>query len=146
MGNRNTPNSGGGKHRHKTWHTKLLANVGANQEGASPWIERDYTPISSWKEWEQGRCDIVIKIYKKGLATSWLREKQLGCEMLLSQPLKSLDVPSLVPDFGKTTLKLPASVLLILGGTGIVVASQILQHADPATSFESTPVMRSAVS
>eukprot|EP00931_Biecheleriopsis_adriatica_P060162 TRINITY_DN36116_c0_g1_i1.p1 TRINITY_DN36116_c0_g1~~TRINITY_DN36116_c0_g1_i1.p1 ORF type:complete len:476 (-),score=49.29 TRINITY_DN36116_c0_g1_i1:4-1431(-) len=144
--NRSTPNLGSGRRRHKTWHTKLLAKVGANCEGPSPWIERDYTPISSWKDWEQGKCDILIKIYKKGLATQWLHKKKPGCEILLSQPLKTLDVPSFVPDLGETTLKSPASVLLVLAGTGIVVASQVLQHADRVTSFEPTPVMRSSVS
>ena len=38
-----------------TWHTTMLAKVGPNDEGPLPWIERDYTPISSAKEWEQGR-------------------------------------------------------------------------------------------
>lgn len=73
--------------------------VGRNEEGPLPWIERDYTPISTAKEWEQGRCrhcdacaciqvhshihtyayvymhgrvDILIKIYNDGAATSWL--------------------------------------------------------------------------
>ena len=30
-----------------TWHTTLLAEVGANDEAPLPWVERDYTPISS---------------------------------------------------------------------------------------------------
>ena len=55
-----------------TWHTTLLAEVGPNEEGPLPWIERDYTPISSAKEWEQGRCDLLIKIYNRGALTSWL--------------------------------------------------------------------------
>ena len=33
---------------HKTWHTTLLAEVGSNGEGPLPWVERDYTPISTW--------------------------------------------------------------------------------------------------
>jgi hypothetical protein len=33
---------------HRTWHTTLLAEVGANDEGPLPWVERDYTPISTW--------------------------------------------------------------------------------------------------
>ena len=37
-----------------TWHTTLLAEIGPNSEGPLPWIERDYTPISSAKEWETG--------------------------------------------------------------------------------------------
>jgi hypothetical protein len=38
----------------KTWHTTLLAEIGPNSEGPLPWIERDYTPISSAPEWETG--------------------------------------------------------------------------------------------
>ena len=30
-----------------TWHTTLLAEVGRNGEGPLPWVERDYTPIST---------------------------------------------------------------------------------------------------
>ena len=39
-----------------------------------PWIERDYTPMSTAHDWEQGRCDILIKLYldPPGLATEWL--------------------------------------------------------------------------
>ena len=60
----------------KTWHTTLLAEVGvaANTEGPLPWVERDYTPISTAREWEDGRCDILIKVYLQppGKATEWL--------------------------------------------------------------------------
>ena len=47
---------------------------GRNKEGPLPWIERDYTPISTAHDWENGRCDILIKIYLEppGLATEWL--------------------------------------------------------------------------
>ena len=49
----------------RTWHTTMLANVGreSNREGPLPWLERDYTPISTAQEWENGKCDILIKIY-----------------------------------------------------------------------------------
>ena len=40
--------------------------VGPNDEGPLPWIERDYTPVSSAKEWEVGRCEILIKVYPQG--------------------------------------------------------------------------------
>eukprot|EP00746_Dinoflagellata_sp_MGD_P128980 gnl/MRDRNA2_/MRDRNA2_63255_c0_seq1.p1 gnl/MRDRNA2_/MRDRNA2_63255_c0~~gnl/MRDRNA2_/MRDRNA2_63255_c0_seq1.p1 ORF type:complete len:473 (+),score=86.36 gnl/MRDRNA2_/MRDRNA2_63255_c0_seq1:102-1520(+) len=142
---RGTPNQRGIQSP-KTWHTTLLANVGANSEGPSPWIERDYTPISSWKEWVQGRCDILIKIYSQGLATSWLHKTQPGCDMWFSRPVKTLDVPSLVPDLNDTAFKSPASVLLVLGGTGIVAAAQVLHHADRAASLGPTPVMTSPIS
>eukprot|EP00418_Pyrodinium_bahamense_P072109 CAMPEP_0179099894 /NCGR_PEP_ID=MMETSP0796-20121207/46105_1 /TAXON_ID=73915 /ORGANISM="Pyrodinium bahamense, Strain pbaha01" /LENGTH=533 /DNA_ID=CAMNT_0020797699 /DNA_START=58 /DNA_END=1659 /DNA_ORIENTATION=+ len=133
---RGTPNPRGRGRTvwHKTWHTTLLAHVGANDEGPLPWIERDYTPISSAKEWEQGRCDILIKIYSTGRATSWLHKQQIGSDILLSQPKKTLDVPSLVPDLREAAFK-PASVLLVLAGTGIVAAPQVLQHLDPVVAL-----------
>ena len=53
-----------------TWHVTLLGEVGRNEEGPLPWIERDYTPISSALEWERGRCDILIKVYGDGCLTS----------------------------------------------------------------------------
>jgi len=115
----------------KTWHTTLLAEVGPNSEGPLQFIERDYTPISTAKEWESGKVDILIKIYEKGLATSWLYQKPVGCNVWLSQPARTLGIPSLVADIGEAKLWRPGSVLLLLGGSGIVVASQVLQHQDP---------------
>jgi len=119
--------------QHSTWHTTLLAGVGANSEGPLPWVERDYTPVSTAAEWEQGKCDILIKIYRDGLATSWLHRQDPGCSVRLSQPMKTLDVPSLVTDRHQATFE-PASVLLLLAGTGIVVGSQILRFAGPGDS------------
>jgi ferredoxin-NADP reductase len=60
----------------KTWHTTMLAQVGEgeNNEGPLPWIERDYTPVSTAADWERGECNILIKVYLEppGAATSWL--------------------------------------------------------------------------
>jgi Thioredoxin-like [2Fe-2S] ferredoxin/Oxidoreductase FAD-binding domain len=154
---RGTPNPRGGGRpppQPKTWHTTLLAAVGRNVEGPLPWIERDYTPISSAKEWDQGKCDILIKIYNDGAATSWLRrlvgsmaeyqqeEFQEGgsntttdepplnntpLRFWLSQPVQTLSVPALVTG----TSFNPASVLLLLAGTGVVLLPQVLHHRDP---------------
>lgn len=115
----------------KTWHTTLLAEVGPNSEGPLQLIERDYTPISTAKEWESGKVDILIKIYEKGLATSWLYQKPVGCKVWLSQPARTLCVPSLVAEIGEAKLWRPGGVLLLLAGSGIVVASQVLQHQNP---------------
>eukprot|EP00966_Prymnesium_polylepis_P326418 7382335-Prymnesium_polylepis.1 len=122
---------------HKTWHTTLLAHVGPNAEGPLAWIERDYTPVSTWTDWEHGSCDILIKIYRAGAATAWLHKQAIGSQLLLSQPRKTLDVPSLATDGSRLSseFRLHRSVLLILGGTGIVAAPQVLYHTDPATSF-----------
>ena len=110
-----------------TWHTTLLAEVGPNAEGPLPWVERDYTPISTAKEWEQGRCEILIKIYPDGAATSWLHRGPPE-RVWLSKPERTLHVPGLVPD-GRAFR--PASVLLLLAGTGVVALPQVLAHRDP---------------
>jgi len=112
----------------KTWHTTLLAEVGANEEGPLPWIERDYTPVSTAKEWEQGRCDILIKIYADGAATSWLHRAS-SPRLWLSKPVQTLAVPGLVPN-GEGAFA-PQSVLLLLAGTGVVALPQVLHHRDP---------------
>ena len=120
-----------------TWHTTLLGETGSNNEGPLPWVERDYTPISSALEWERGRCDILIKVYGDGQLTSWLHKQTFylppGGEdrptFWLSKPLRTLSVPSLVPDDGVDSR--PASVLLLLAGTGIVALPQILAHREP---------------
>ena len=77
-------------------HITLLAEVGENSESSLPWIERDYTPISSAKDWENGKCDLLIKIYHDGLATSWLCDAQPP-KVWLSKPVRTLHVPSLCP-------------------------------------------------
>ena len=114
-----------------TWHTTLLAPVGANGEGPLPWVERDYTPVSTGKDWEAGRVDILAKVYPDGLATSWLaRAAPVGSTLRLSKPVPTLAVPQLVPPDDGEQFQ-PASVLLLLAGTGAVALPQILAHRDP---------------
>ena len=138
--------------QHRAWHTTLLAVVGRNEEGPLPWVERDYTPLSSWIDWEEGRCDLLVKIYSTGVATTWLRAQPIGSTVWLSQPRTTLHVPALVPDAGPRTPGVVEHdrVLLVLAGTGIVVAANLLQHADPATCFGAgngrTPPLASPVS
>jgi len=114
-----------------TWHTTLLAEVGANAEGPLPWIERDYTPVSTAHDWEQGRVELVVKIYENGLATSWLAKVPVGATVWLSRPVETLRVPYLVAD-GMAYKFRPASVLLVLAGTGVVALPQVLAHRDPS--------------
>ena len=45
----------------------LLAEVGPNAEGPLPWVEREYTPVSSAKQWELGKCELLVKVYPGGL-------------------------------------------------------------------------------
>lgn len=128
--NRGTPNPKGKRNTvwPKTWHITMLAQVGSNEEGPLPWVERDYTPVSSWHDWEAGKCDILVKIYSTGLGTSWLHTQQPGSTVWLSTPKKTLGVPSLEPDHRLRYALQHRSVLLIVAGTGIVVAAQALQH------------------
>mmetsp|Transcript_2308 Transcript_2308/g.3348 ORF Transcript_2308/g.3348 Transcript_2308/m.3348 type:complete len:503 (-) Transcript_2308:486-1994(-) len=123
-----------------TWHVTMLGQVGGNKEGSLPWIERDYTPVSSALEWERGRCDILIKIYTDGHLTTWLNQwtstddsQPQEKKIWLSKPIPTLSVPSLIAptqgndeDDGK-----PASILLLLAGTGIVALPQIMAHREP---------------
>ena len=187
---------------HRTWHTTLLAEVGANGEGPLPWVERDYTPISTWigarllatlvvghllaatpvplvraragagarararvgvgagagfgagaallqwptpltalcctlADWDKGSCDILIKIYRDGTGTSWLQQQPLGSQVWLSQPMKTLAVPSLVLDSSRMSNSAIANhegVLLVLAGTGIVAAAQVPQEGSRQVS------------
>jgi len=125
--NRSTPHPKKGRRKPVTWHSTMLAEVGENSEGPLPWIEREYTPISSSKEWERGYVDILVKIYHNGAATSWLYDKKPK-KLWLSEPVKTLHVPSLSPHVESFS---PKSVLLILAGTGVVALPQILYHRDP---------------
>lgn len=122
------PRGSGRRPSPNTWHTTLLAEVGPNAEGP-PWIERDYTPISTAKQWEQGQVDILVKIYPQGFATSWLRTAPK--QVWLFKPVRTLSVPGLVTDKGGDSEFQPASVLLLLAGTGVVALPQILHHRDP---------------
>ena len=151
----------------KTWHTTLLAEVGeeCNKEGPLPWIERDYTPISTAHDWENGRCDILIKIYLEpaGLATEWLHRisaaavaRAVGAEtdsdadapeaaVWLSKPMKTLHVPSLA--IGDEYInRRHASVLLLVAGTGVVAVPQVLHHANATTCFGGRPPVTQPVS
>ena len=120
-----------------TWHVTMLGEVGPNDEGPLPWIERDYTPISTSLDWERG------KIYSgHGALTSWLH-RRAGIEpnaarsppaVYLSRPSRTLSVPSLASDDGDETFR-PATVLLLLAGTGVVALPQIMAHRRPAHSL-----------
>mmetsp|Transcript_19569 Transcript_19569/g.40356 ORF Transcript_19569/g.40356 Transcript_19569/m.40356 type:complete len:298 (-) Transcript_19569:2386-3279(-) len=99
---RGTPNPRGGGRAMptpKTWHVTLLAEVGGpSGEGPLPWIERDYTPVSGALEWERGTCDILIKIYGDGAATSWLHER--AAPLLLRQQQKQQQEQARAPPSG----------------------------------------------
>jgi hypothetical protein len=137
----------------KTWHTTLLAQVGeeANKEGPLPWIERDYTPVSTAHDWDAGVCDILIKLYLDppgGRATSWLHRlisEPDPATVWLSRPMRTLFVPSLALD-ERDIHREHASILLLVAGTGVVAVPQVLHHASPGTCFGPEPVIKHPVS
>lgn len=116
----------------KLWHTTLLAPVGVNDEGPLPYIERDYTAISTAWEWEAGRCRLLIKIYQYGKATQWMLRhlRDPGSTVQLSRPATTLRVPSLVPE-KVARFSAPPGVLVLSGGTGVAPLVQILQAFAP---------------
>lgn len=105
----------------QTWHVTLFASIGDSED----LVDRDYTPISTTRQWEEGTCDLLIKIYPDGEMTSWLHTKKAGDEVLLSNPKATLQVPSLTTNASSVTF---SSVLLIVGGTGITPALQVLER------------------
>lgn len=163
----------------RTWHTTLLAQVGSNKEGPLPWIERDYTPISTAQDWENGRVDLLVKVYPSGAATSWLHrssstpdcyaEEEEGKEgdgsgadgsqkkkqklktslqVWLSQPKRTMSIPSLTlpgASIEQINRNPTAGVLLLLAGTGIVSAAQVLHHTDKKTCFGKVPKLSSPI-
>jgi len=122
---------------HKTWHTTLRA------EGGPPHVERDYTPVSTWREWDDGECDFLVRVHASEADAASIHTRPLGSEVWLSKPKKSLSVPSLVPDASQYDMADALEhkgILLVLGGTsGIPVVSQVMQHTDTTTCFFSAP-------
>lgn len=104
----------------QTWHVSLFAK-GLSEE----FVGREYTPISTITDWEQGKCDLLVKIYPDGKMTSRLHAKTAGDEILLSSPKATLQVPSLTVGASSETF---SSVLLVVGGTGITAALQVLEQ------------------
>jgi len=104
----------------QTWHVSLFAK-GLSEE----FVGREYTPISTITDWEQGKCDLLVKIYPDGKMTSRLLAKMAGDEILLSSPKATLQVPSLTVGASSATF---SSVLLVVGGTGITAALQVLEQ------------------
>ena len=149
------PRGSGTLPKPNTWHVTMLGCIGEDytstgaggeREGPLPWIERDYTPISSALDWERGQCAILIKVYGDGKLTPWLdkvsrpygsgREaSNIGmpnAKVWLSKPVPTLFMPAFVSASEETSEQVPpASVLLLLAGTGIVALPQILAHRDP---------------
>lgn len=133
---------------HRTWNVTLRAGSAGGRHFC-----RDYTPISSWMEWERGECELLVTFHP-GMAE--LHDQPIGGGLFgLTKPKTALSVPSLVPPTKFAAAAAPTApdalehkgVLLVLeGAAGIPVAAQVLQHTDPTTCFgQDVPPLRSPV-
>jgi len=119
---------------------------------------REYTPVSSAADWEQGRIDLLVKTYETGAVSrrfALLRQASPGftateeqpCWVLTSKPALTLTLPALTaPSFDlslntspelekfpvsqqeKSTDLLLTHLGIVVGGTGIAPAVQILRE------------------
>lgn len=104
------------------WHVALLAEVGDNPEGPLGWVEREYTPVSSDRDWNEGRLELLVKVYPAGLASQWFANLHVGTEVFVSQPMMTLMAPSLVTIDAIAEAFTVQSVLFVAGGTGLAPA------------------------
>eukprot|EP00930_Biecheleria_cincta_P098521 TRINITY_DN90177_c0_g1_i1.p1 TRINITY_DN90177_c0_g1~~TRINITY_DN90177_c0_g1_i1.p1 ORF type:complete len:766 (+),score=177.59 TRINITY_DN90177_c0_g1_i1:37-2298(+) len=108
------------------WHVTLLAEVGANSEGPLGWVEREYTPVSSDSDWNEGRLELLVKVYPLGLASHWFAKLNVGTDIFISQPTMTLMAPSLVTIDAMKEAFTVQSVLFVAGGTGLAPALGVL--------------------
>ena len=133
-GARGTPYTRGKGHTvwHKTWHTTVQTADG---------VARDYTPISTWEQWDAGECDLLVhRRPSEAAASSRLHKQPLGSDVRFSTPKTTLQVPSLMHphQFNASSRDeiVHAGILLVMGGaSGLSTAAQVLQHADATTCF-----------
>eukprot|EP00929_Paragymnodinium_shiwhaense_P113557 TRINITY_DN81839_c0_g1_i1.p1 TRINITY_DN81839_c0_g1~~TRINITY_DN81839_c0_g1_i1.p1 ORF type:complete len:762 (+),score=197.23 TRINITY_DN81839_c0_g1_i1:135-2420(+) len=105
------------------WHRTLLAPIGENEEGPMPWVERDYTPVKD----DGVTCDLLVKIYPSGKATQWIHKLEVGATVVLSKPMPTLMMPTCIPLDNINKASAPDKVILVVGGTGVTPAIQILK-------------------
>lgn len=110
---------------------------------------REYTPVSSAADWEQGRIDLLVKTYEDGAvskkfamlrqASPYTAAEEQPCWALTSAPALTLTLPALTeqsldvlsmmnPDHVALTLPPLEHLGLVVGGTGIAPAVQILRE------------------
>lgn len=100
-----------------SWHVSLRGP-------RSKEVEREYTPLSSAREWTEGRMDMLIKVYKTGALTSRLEETQVGERWWMSDPQTTVEVPRILPTAGRL-----GAIALFAGGTGVAPCWQLTQSA-----------------
>lgn len=74
-----------------SWHVSLTL------QGTTGGTSREYTPVSSWEEYQQGKLDLLIKIYPTGKLTSALSALSPGATLRVSEPETTLNTPHLLP-------------------------------------------------
>lgn len=131
--------------RPSSWHVAMQLRYTKRLGGKQKKVIREYTPLSSLREWAAGTMRIIIKIYAKGKLTSKLARVELGGVLEFSAPEPTLRLrpsiglpgseslwddgvdPDAVAGTGMMALEEPWSVGMVAGGTGIAPIWQLLQ-------------------
>jgi len=77
-------------------------------------VARSYTPVSSAKDYKEGRLEVMVKVYATGKLTPRLAELSTDGTVMVSRPLQTLN-PA---DY-------PQGIVVIAGGSAVTVALQI---------------------
>jgi len=125
------------------WH------LSASFEG----VAREYTPISSAADWENGRVDLLVKTYRDGKVSKafgmlqTLDDAQQAsqvnytsiddqpCWVMLSKPAITLFLPEMIelpPDGGPESQRVNR-LGIVVGGTGVAPAVQLLREVADAS-------------
>jgi NAD(P)H-flavin reductase/nitrite reductase/ring-hydroxylating ferredoxin subunit len=128
--------------RPSSWHVAMRLRYTKRPGGKQKKVVREYTPLSSLREWAAGTMRILIKIYATGKLTRRLAQMEVGGLLEFSAPEATLRLqPSIsLPDAasapvaqlgintgtGVVPLELPWSVGMVAGGTGIAPIWQLL--------------------
>lgn len=117
---------------HDSWHVRVCIGKAV----------REYTPVSTATEWEQGTLKLLVKTYLDGNVSKRFASLQVAragvvsdehrCWLQVSAPVVTLKLPS----FDATIAHPITHFGLVVGGTGIAPALQILREvANPAGAF-----------
>eukprot|EP00927_Polykrikos_kofoidii_P021112 TRINITY_DN20102_c0_g1_i1.p1 TRINITY_DN20102_c0_g1~~TRINITY_DN20102_c0_g1_i1.p1 ORF type:complete len:765 (+),score=114.72 TRINITY_DN20102_c0_g1_i1:232-2295(+) len=117
---------------HDAWHVSV--HFGADS--------RQYTPISTAAEWEEGRLDLLVKTYVDGNvsrrfallhhASVHRPLEEQSCWVTVSAPVLTLSLPDLrhpCEDASGCSDGVLSHLGLVVGGTGVAPALQLLREA-----------------
>jgi tetratricopeptide (TPR) repeat protein len=122
---------------HEAWHINVRFGG----------VVREYTPVSTAAEWEDGKLSLLVKTYEDGAlsrkfallrqASPWASAEEQPCWVLCSAPALTLALPGLTEQPPEVAQMLHPNVdpspplthlCLVVGGTGIAPAVQILRE------------------